>query len=136
MRSGEPTGLAARYPLDVSAHDVEEQELGHAQSHNEPARAMLAELLRLGFARCGERLHRAAGIADVETRTREGWARFPSVDELIRIEAKGSPLAGFIDEPSYERVLEASRRELGDFRDAQGRLALRLDATIVTARKS
>jgi ubiquinone/menaquinone biosynthesis C-methylase UbiE len=101
----------------------------------EDAAAMVEGYFALGDAATLERLCTAAGITGAEVRWREGWARFASIDELIRIEIKGSPLAGLVDERSYERVLEAAHQELDAHRDAQGQVALRLDATIVTARK-
>jgi ubiquinone/menaquinone biosynthesis C-methylase UbiE len=98
-----------------------------------------ADLVKSYFALGDEvelrRLCRAAGIVDASVVTREGWARFASIDELVRIEIKGSPLAGLVDETSYRRLLKAARQELCDFCDAQGRVALRLDATIISAAK-
>jgi hypothetical protein len=80
-------------------------------------------------------LCRAAGFAGARTLTREGWARFASIDDLVRIEIKGSPLAALVNETSYQNVLKAARQELRDFCDAQGRVSIRLDATIVAAGK-
>jgi SAM-dependent methyltransferase len=80
-------------------------------------------------------LCKAAGIAGARILTREGRARFASIDELVRVEIKGSPLAGLVDEASYRRVLKAARQDLRDLCDAQGRIAMRLDATIVAAGK-
>jgi hypothetical protein len=82
-----------------------------------------------------QRLCKAAGIVGASVLTHEGWARFASIDELVRIEIKGSPLAGLVDEASYQRVLNAARQELRDFCDNQGKVSIRLDATIVTAAK-
>jgi hypothetical protein len=80
-------------------------------------------------------LCKAAGIAGASVLTREGWARFASIDELVRIEIKGSPLAGLVDEAGYQRILKAARQELGEFCDKQGKASIRLDAAIVTAVK-
>jgi SAM-dependent methyltransferase len=80
-------------------------------------------------------LCKAAGIAGARVLTREGWARFASIDELVRIEIRGSPLAGLVDEASYQGVLKAARGALRDFCDAQGRVSMRLDASIVAAGK-
>jgi SAM-dependent methyltransferase len=77
----------------------------------------------------------AADIAGGSVLTREGWAQFASIDELVRIEIKGSPLAGLVDETSYQSVLKAARQELRDFCDKQGKVSIRLDASIVTAGK-
>ena len=76
------------------------------------------------------------GLATPATRVlaREGWARFASIDELLRIEIKGSPLAALVDEAAYQRVREAARTALSEFCDSQGRVALRLDARILAAR--
>ena len=54
-------------------------------------------------------LARAAGIADARVLAREGWARYTSIDELLRIEIKGSPLAALVDEAAFERVRAAAR---------------------------
>jgi SAM-dependent methyltransferase len=80
-------------------------------------------------------LCKAAGIAGARILTREGWARFPSIGEMVRIEIKGSPLGALVDEAGYQAVLKAARQELRDFCDAQGRVSMRMDATIVAAGK-
>jgi SAM-dependent methyltransferase len=82
-----------------------------------------------------QELCRPAGIAGASILTREGWARFASIDDLVRVEIKGSPLADLVDEASYQRVLKTAREELRHFCDARGRVAIRLDATIVAAGK-
>jgi SAM-dependent methyltransferase len=99
------------------------------------AAAMVEGYFALGDEAELQQLAMAAGIAGARALTREGWARFASIDELIRIEIKGSPLAGLVDDTSYQRVLRAARNELRHFCDAQGRVAVRLDATILTAGK-
>jgi ubiquinone/menaquinone biosynthesis C-methylase UbiE len=83
-----------------------------------------------------QRLCREADIAGAKVLTREGRARFASVEECMRVEIKGSPLAALVDDAAYERVLRAARTALREFADAEGRVALPLDASIVTARKA
>jgi SAM-dependent methyltransferase len=99
------------------------------------AAAMVEGYFALGDQPELQRLCTAAGIGGVRVVTREGWARFASIDELVRIEIKGSPLAGLIDDASYQKVLKAVRQELREFCDAQGRVSVRLDATILSAAK-
>jgi SAM-dependent methyltransferase len=99
------------------------------------AAAMVEGYFALGDQAELQRLCKAAGIVGASVLTREGWAQFASIDELVRIEIKGSPLAGLVDETSYQKVLKAARQELRDFCDTQGRVSIRLDATIVTAAK-
>jgi SAM-dependent methyltransferase len=99
------------------------------------ASAMVESYFALGDESGLRERCRGAGIAGARVQTREGWARFASIDELVRIEIKGSPLGGLVDETSYQRVLKAARQELRDFCDAQGKVAMRLDATIVAAGK-
>jgi SAM-dependent methyltransferase len=103
------------------------REAGHA------AAAMVEGYFALGDQPELQRLCTAAGVGGVRVLTREGWARFASIDELVRIEIKGSPLAGLIDDASYQKVLKAVRQELREFCDAQGRVSMRLDATILSA---
>jgi ubiquinone/menaquinone biosynthesis C-methylase UbiE len=83
-----------------------------------------------------EELGRAAGLADVTAREHSGQARFASIDELVRIEIKGSPLGALVDEPSYAALLAEARERFIDFRDASGAVALPLDATILSATKA
>jgi SAM-dependent methyltransferase len=99
------------------------------------AAAMVEGYFTLGDEAELERLSMTAGIVGARALTREGWARFASIDELIRIEIKGSPLAALVDDASYQKVLRAARKELRHFCDAQGRVSVRLDATILTAGK-
>ena len=99
------------------------------------AAAMVEGYFAIGDEAALQGLCKAAGITGASVLIREGWARFASIDELVRIEIKGSPLAGFVDETSYQRVLKAARQELRDFCDKQGKVSIRLDATIVTAAK-
>ena len=98
-----------------------------------------ADLVKAYFA-LGEvpelqRLCQAAGLATASVVTRQGWARFASIDEFVRVEVKGSPLADRVEATSYQKVLTAARQELRDFCDAQGSVAVRLDATIICAGK-
>ena len=99
------------------------------------AAAMVEGYFALGDQPELQQLCTAAGIGGVRVLTHEGWARFASIDELVRIEIKGSPLAGLIDDASYQNVLKAVRQELREFCDAQGRVSVRLDATILSAAK-
>lgn len=102
---------------------------------NDQAAAMVDGYFALGEETTLQRLCTTAGIADARVQIRDGWARFESIDELLRIEIKGSPLAGLVDETRYQKVLKSAHQELRGFSDPQGRICLRLDATIANARK-
>ncbi len=99
------------------------------------AAAMVEGYFAHGDAAELQRLCKVAGIAGATVLTREGQARFASVDDLVRIEVRGSPLAGLVDDAQYQNVLTAARQELRDYSDARGGVSLRLDATIITAAK-
>jgi SAM-dependent methyltransferase len=120
--------------------------LAHSKGYTELARilrreadtgaaAMMEGYFAHGEAAQLQELCRKAGIVGASVLIREGWARFTCIDELIRIEIEGSPLAGLVDPASYQKILKAARQELRDFCDGQGRVSMRLDATIVTAGK-
>lgn len=120
--------------------------LAHSKGYTELARILRREAgdgaaaMMEGYFAHGEpaqlqELCKAAGIVGAGVLTHEGWARFASIDELVRIEISGSPIAGLVDPTSYQKVLQAARQELRDFCDGQGRVSMRLDATIVTAGK-
>ena len=48
---------------------------------------------------------------------------------------KGSPRAGLVDETADQDVLRAARKGLRDFCDAQGKVSIRLIASIITAHR-
>jgi SAM-dependent methyltransferase len=99
------------------------------------AAAMLEGYFAHGDAAELGNLSSAAGITGASILASQGWARFASIDDLVRIEIKGSPLAGLVDATSYQKVLEAARQDLRPFCDAQGRVSMRLDATMIAAGK-
>ena len=105
------------------------------QHASEAAAAMVEGYFAMGDDTFLLRLSREAGIPDARILAREGWARFASIDDLIRIEIKGSPTAALVDAPAYERVGAAAREAMQEFCDGEGRVALRLDARIIAARK-
>src|SRR5262245_52982065 len=56
------------------------------------AAAMVEGYFAIGDEAALQGLCKAAGITGASVLIREGWARFASIDELVRIEIKGSPL--------------------------------------------
>ena len=101
----------------------------------EDAAAMVEGYFALGDEVELLHLARAAGIADPRVLSREGFARFASIEEFGRIEIKGSPLAGLVDPAAFSRIQTAAREAFGEFCDDRGRLALPLGARVLTARK-
>ena len=78
-------------------------------------------------------LFNAAGIPNAGIQTRDGWVRFASIDEFIRVEIKGWILADAIDEVAYSRLLEAARKELAEYCESDGRMVFPMNAHVVTA---
>lgn len=81
-------------------------------------------------------LFHSAGIADAGLESRDGWARFPSIDEFVRIEIKGWVLADTLDDAGYNALLEEAREGLRGFCNGDGEIAMPMNAHIVTARKA
>jgi ubiquinone/menaquinone biosynthesis C-methylase UbiE len=77
-----------------------------------------------------------SGIHDVHITTRDGTARFPSIESWIYTEIKGWTLADMIDDAQYERLLAEAQRVLQPFVGADGAVAFSLPAHIVTATKT
>jgi SAM-dependent methyltransferase len=82
------------------------------------------------------RLSVEAEIPGAEILTRDGRARFGSVEGFARIEIRGTPLAGVVDDAAYENVVASLRESLEEFRDREGRLAIPLGCRILSARKA
>lgn len=80
-------------------------------------------------------LFEAAGILGVRTTTRDGTARFPSIESWVHTDVKGWTLADLIDEAQYETLQREAQRELSAFTGSGGAVAFRHPAHIVTAQK-
>lgn len=122
-----PIGRAGGYRI---LSDILRREAG------EGASAMVEGYFALGDEAGLLRLFREADVAGAKAVTRQGWARFASIEECLRIEIKGSPLAALVDDDAYQRILTAARGALREFFGADGRVALPLDASIAIARKA
>ncbi|MFQ5957954.1 MAG: methyltransferase domain-containing protein [Alphaproteobacteria bacterium] len=81
-------------------------------------------------------LFRAAGIVGAKIETREGTTRFPSIEDFVHIEVKGSPLDDLLDDESYKALLAEAREGLKPFRANSGEVAFSMPAHIVTAHKA
>jgi SAM-dependent methyltransferase len=76
-----------------------------------------------------------AGIMDAEVQTVEGTARFPSIQSWVHTDVKGWTLANLIDDAQYRALQQASGPALKQFVQADGTVAFRHPAHIVTAAK-
>lgn len=63
---------------------------------------------------------RVAGLRVTDIRTVSGTARWDSVDQMVQIEVKGSPLADRIDDDTYARIRAESRDLLGRYQRDDG----------------
>jgi ubiquinone/menaquinone biosynthesis C-methylase UbiE len=76
----------------------------------------VADELRAPFVLGDESKLRAvfaeAGMREVELREVKGTARFPSIEEWVKVDVKGWTLAQFIDEAQYQVLLREAQREL------------------------
>jgi hypothetical protein len=86
-------------------------------------RAELAELLA------------RAGVPGADVTLHEGTIRFPSVQEFIRTEVKGSPLADLLSDEVMQTLAAESENALVEFVAPSGECVMPIDAHIVTARK-
>jgi SAM-dependent methyltransferase len=76
-----------------------------------------------------------SGIAGAKITLHEGSIRFPSVQEFIRIEVKGSPLAEMVSDDVMQALAAASEDALAEFVVPSGEIVMPMDAHIVTAGK-
>jgi hypothetical protein len=77
-----------------------------------------------------------AGIAGANVTLHEGSIRLPSVQEFIRIEVEGSPLAEMVSDDAMETLAAESESALAEFAAPSGEIVLPMDAHIVTATKT
>jgi hypothetical protein len=76
-----------------------------------------------------------SGISGTVVTLHEGSIRFPSVKEFIRIEVKGSPLAGMVSDDVMQSLAAESEHALAEFAVPSGEIVMPMDAHIVTASK-
>ncbi len=72
-----------------------------------------------------------AGLAEVESRTVSGTARFPSAEAMVATEVEGSPLVDRIDEATYARIREDGARVLATYAGPDGAVAAPLVCHLV-----
>ena len=75
------------------------------------------------------------GMSGADVTLHEGSIRFPSVKEFIRIEVKGSPLAGMLSDDEMQILAAESEDALVEFVAPSGEIIMPMDAHIVTATK-
>ena len=80
------------------------------------------------------RLFDAAGLQIADTRTRTGLVRFGSIDEFVRTEIYSTPLAGRINEATFQQILDGARDALAPFVSPDGRVEVPIQGHIVTAK--
>jgi SAM-dependent methyltransferase len=77
----------------------------------------------------------SSGIPGASVTLHKGWVVFPSVQEFIRVEIKGSPLAEMLSDDMMQALAAESEDALAEFVLPSGEIVMPLDAHIVTARK-
>ena len=96
---------------------------------------MLAAPFVLGDQAGLAKLFVSSGISGADVTLHEGSIRFPSVKEFIRIEVKGSPLAGMVSDDVMQALAAESENALAEFVVPSGEIVMPMDAHIVTAGK-
>lgn len=78
----------------------------------------------------------AADLPRPEIGTREGTARFPSVEDWVRTDVKGWTLADMIDDAQYEALCAAAPEALAEFVDADGRVRFAAPAHVAVVERA
>ena len=97
---------------------------------------MLAAPFVLGDRAELAKLFVGSGIPGVNVTLHEGNVRFPSVEEFIRIEVQGSPLADLLSDDVMQTLAAESEDALVEFVLPSGEIVMPIDAHIVTASKA
>lgn len=77
-----------------------------------------------------------AGIPEATVETRDGTVSFPSLDAWVHTDVKGWTLADMIDEAQFRTLLDAARRDLAAFVQADSTVSFAGPAHILTAVKA
>lgn len=76
-----------------------------------------------------------AGIANASVVLHRGQVRFASIEEFVRVEVKGSPLAETLDQAAMDRLAAACGQALQPYVQVSGELVMPIAAHILTAKK-
>jgi ubiquinone/menaquinone biosynthesis C-methylase UbiE len=128
--------------LAVAAWDAIEHSPGYADMTKLLQRLFgerIADELRAPFALGDPGIFRSlfatAGIANVEIRTLDGTARFPSLESWVHTDVKGWTLADLIDDTQYRTLLRQAAEGLQRYVQPDGTVAFSAPAHIATAIK-
>ena len=77
----------------------------------------------------------AAGLEVVESRTKLGTATYASVDNLIDIEVRGTPLVDRVSSSQIEQITADARQKLAHYLSEDGRLEMPIRAHLLAARR-
>ena len=81
------------------------------------------------------KLVESSGISGATVTLHEGSIRFPSVQEFVRIEVKGSPLAEMVSDEVMQSLAAEAEDALAEFVVPSGEIVMPMDAHIITASK-
>jgi ubiquinone/menaquinone biosynthesis C-methylase UbiE len=81
------------------------------------------------------KLVESSGISEATVTLHEGSIRFPSVQEFVRIEVKGSPLAEMVSDEVMQSLAAEAEDALAEFVVPSGEIVMPMDAHIITASK-
>jgi ubiquinone/menaquinone biosynthesis C-methylase UbiE len=89
----------------------------------------------LGDIEALEKLFKSSDVNDIKITTREGTARFDSIESWIHTGAKGWTEDGALSDEQLEILLKTAEEELTIFKTPQGTVAFPTSAHIVTSKK-
>jgi len=81
-------------------------------------------------------LFEQAGVRDPQVETRDGTARFPSLESWIEMDVKGWTLGDMIDEDQYQLLVREARVDMKPFVQADNSVAFSSPSHVVTAARS
>ena len=98
----------------------------------EPGRELIGSYFSLGDAGVVTSLFEQAGLEPVSTVTRRGAVRAPSLEEFVRSEIDGTPLADQLGDEQYAAIMDETVRALAPFA-ADGHAEVPIDGHILVA---
>jgi ubiquinone/menaquinone biosynthesis C-methylase UbiE len=76
-----------------------------------------------------------AGLLVAETRTKKGTVRYGTVENLVQVEIRGTPLAERLSQAQIEQILTESATHLQEFVTPERGLEMPITAHLVAARR-
>jgi ubiquinone/menaquinone biosynthesis C-methylase UbiE len=106
--------------------------------HSQFGEGMAGELLppfALGDKESLKKIFTEAGFNQVEIKTKEATAKFPSIQSWIHAEVRGWVFSGMVNDAQLNELTRKAEKDFSDYTDAEGKVRFHVQVHVITVIK-